>query len=166
MEATGGANSGETSGLTSTGTGLANLKAAVQCFGQVRSRTELFFRSKPGPLAGYLDLLLILVKCAYSCVFWMVLSFSSVKFKAKFPFIFLRAGSFRQLLLIAIHMYPTSFPRLANEYLLFLKPLHCTTCLMGCLMTRSVGSSAWVGGSRSWPRMLTSTSSDSWNHCK
>jgi len=38
---------------------------AVQFFGHVWNRTELCFQSKPGPLAGYPDPLLVLPRCEY-----------------------------------------------------------------------------------------------------
>jgi len=54
------AKPGETRGLIGTGPGLACQESAGQAFGRVWNRTDLFLRSKPGPLAGYLDPLLTL----------------------------------------------------------------------------------------------------------
>ena len=54
------AKPGKTSGLTGTGQGLACQDAAGWVSGRFWNRTELFFRSKPGPLAGYPDPLLTL----------------------------------------------------------------------------------------------------------
>ena len=42
-------------GLTGTGCGLAPQEAAGPVFGRVWNRTEPYFLSKPGLLAGYLD---------------------------------------------------------------------------------------------------------------
>jgi len=55
------AKPGKTRGLTGTGPGLACQKAAGRVFGRFWNRTELFFRSKPEPLVGYPDPLLILL---------------------------------------------------------------------------------------------------------
>ena len=46
--------------MTGTGTGLARQEAPGRVFERVWNRTEPFFRSKPGPLAGYPDPLLTL----------------------------------------------------------------------------------------------------------
>jgi len=46
--------------LTGTGTGLARQEALGQVVVRVWNRTKPFFRSKPGPLAGYPDPLLTL----------------------------------------------------------------------------------------------------------
>ena len=61
MEPTGLAKPGKTRGLTGMGMGLAHQEAAGRVFGWVWNRTEPFFWSKPGPLAGYPDPLLTLV---------------------------------------------------------------------------------------------------------
>ena len=50
----------KTRGLTGTGTGLARQEAAGRVFGQFWSGTELFFRSKSVPVAGYPDPVLTL----------------------------------------------------------------------------------------------------------
>jgi len=50
----------QTCRLTGTGTGLARQESPGRVFGSFWNRTEPFFRSKPGPLAGYLDPLLTL----------------------------------------------------------------------------------------------------------
>jgi len=47
--------------LTGTGPGLAHQDAAGRVFGRFWNRTEPFFRSEPGPLAGYPDPLLTLI---------------------------------------------------------------------------------------------------------
>jgi hypothetical protein len=58
------AKPGNTRRLTGTGTGLARQEAPGWVFGRFWNRTEPFFRSKPGPLAGYPDPLLTLtMKC-------------------------------------------------------------------------------------------------------
>jgi len=64
LDPTGLAKPGETRGSMGTGPGVDHQEAAGQVFGQFWNRTEQFFRSKPGPLAGHLDLLLTL--CATS----------------------------------------------------------------------------------------------------
>jgi len=46
--------------LTGTGTGVAHHEAVGQIFGQVWNQMELFLRSEPRQLAGYLDLFLTL----------------------------------------------------------------------------------------------------------
>jgi hypothetical protein len=51
---------GKTRGLTGTVTGLARQEAPGRVFARFWNRTEAFFRSKPGPLAGYPDPLLTL----------------------------------------------------------------------------------------------------------
>jgi len=51
---------GETSESMVTGPGLDSQEAVGQDVGQFWNRTESFFRSKPGPLAGFPDLLLTL----------------------------------------------------------------------------------------------------------
>ena len=60
LEPTGLAKPGETRGLTGTGPGLACQESAGRVFGRFKNRTDLFLRSKPGPLVGYLDPLLTL----------------------------------------------------------------------------------------------------------
>jgi len=67
LEPTGIAKPGETRGLTGTGPGLARQESAGRVFGRFWNRTDPFLRSKPGPLAGYLDPLLTLVECAAWC---------------------------------------------------------------------------------------------------
>jgi len=59
------AKPGETCGLMGTGPGLARQESVGWVSGQVWIRTDLFLRSKPGPLAGYLDPLLTL--CMSDC---------------------------------------------------------------------------------------------------
>ena len=44
------------------GPGLARQESAGRDFGRVWNRTDPFLRSKPGPLAGYLDPLVTLVQ--------------------------------------------------------------------------------------------------------
>jgi len=56
---------GETHGLTVTGPGLACEESGVRVFRRVWNATDPFLRSKPGPLAGYPDLLLTLPLSAY-----------------------------------------------------------------------------------------------------
>jgi len=51
----------ETHRLMGTRLGLDRQEAVGRVFGRFWNRTETFFRSKPGPLAGYLDPLLTLV---------------------------------------------------------------------------------------------------------
>jgi hypothetical protein len=60
LELMGKGNCGKTRRLMRTGPGLASEESAGQVFGRVRNRTKPFLRSKPGPLAGYLDPLLTL----------------------------------------------------------------------------------------------------------
>ena len=67
LELTGLAKPGKTCGLTGTGTGLARQEAPGRVFEQVWNRTEPFFRSKPGPLADYADLLLTLTATDILC---------------------------------------------------------------------------------------------------
>ena len=52
LEQTGLAQPGKTCGLTGTGPGLAHQDAAGQVFARFRNRTELFYRSEPGPVAN------------------------------------------------------------------------------------------------------------------
>jgi len=54
------AKPGKTQGLTDTGMALACPEAAGQVFRRWWNQTKPFLWSKPGPLAGYLDLLLTL----------------------------------------------------------------------------------------------------------
>ena len=58
LDPTGLATPSRTRRLTCTGPGLDRHEAAGQVFGRFWTRTELFFRSKLGPLGGYPDLLL------------------------------------------------------------------------------------------------------------
>jgi len=69
LEPTGLAKPSKTRGLTGTGPGLASQDAGGRVFGRFWNRTEPFFRSEPGPLAGYPDPLLTLHPCLqpYSC---------------------------------------------------------------------------------------------------
>jgi hypothetical protein len=60
LEPTGLAKPGETRGLTGPGPGLAHQESAGRDFGLFWNRTDLFLRSKPGPLACYPDPLLTL----------------------------------------------------------------------------------------------------------
>jgi hypothetical protein len=60
LEPTGLAKPGETHRVMGTGPGLACQESAGRVFGRFWNRTDLFFWSKPGPLAGYLDPLLTL----------------------------------------------------------------------------------------------------------
>jgi hypothetical protein len=60
LEPTGLVKPGETRGLTGTGPGLARQESAGRVFGRFWNRTDLFLRSKPGPLACYPDPLLTL----------------------------------------------------------------------------------------------------------
>ena len=62
LEPTGLAKPGETRGLTGTGPGLACQESAGRVFGRFWNRTDAFLRSKPGPLAGYPDPLLTLLR--------------------------------------------------------------------------------------------------------
>jgi hypothetical protein len=55
LEPSGLAKPGETRWLTGTGPGLARQESAARVFGRFWNRTDLFLRSKPGPLAGYPD---------------------------------------------------------------------------------------------------------------
>ena len=55
LEPTGLAKPFKPRGLTGTCPGLARQDAAEKVFGWFWNRTELFFRFKPGPLAGYPD---------------------------------------------------------------------------------------------------------------
>jgi len=71
LDKTGLAKPGEMHGLTGTGPGLDHQEAACLVFGWVWKRTELFFRSEPGPLAGYPDPLLSLVKCGSRRIEWV-----------------------------------------------------------------------------------------------
>jgi len=61
LDRTGLAKSGETRGLTGTRPGLDRPETAGRVFGRFWNRTYTFFPSKPGQLAGYLDLLLTLI---------------------------------------------------------------------------------------------------------
>ena len=54
------AKPGKTRGLTGTGVGLAHQEPPGRVFGRFWNWPERFFRSKPGPLAGYPDPLLTL----------------------------------------------------------------------------------------------------------
>jgi hypothetical protein len=56
----GQAEPGKTRGLTGTGPGLARQHAAGWVLVRFSNRTELFFLSEPGPLAGFPDPLLTL----------------------------------------------------------------------------------------------------------
>ena len=58
FEPTGLVQRSQTCRLTGTGPGLARQQAAGRVFGPVCNRTDPFWRSKPGPLAGYPDPLL------------------------------------------------------------------------------------------------------------
>jgi hypothetical protein len=60
LEPTGLAKPSETRGLMGTGPGLAPQESAGRVFGQFWNLTDLFLRSKPGPLACYPDPLLTL----------------------------------------------------------------------------------------------------------
>jgi len=60
FELTGLAKPGKPRGLMGICPGLAHQEAAGQVSGWVWNQTELFSQSKPGPLAGYPDLLLTL----------------------------------------------------------------------------------------------------------
>jgi hypothetical protein len=60
LEPLGLAKPGKTRGLTGTGPGLACQESAGRVFGRFWNRTDLFLRSRPGPLAGYPDPLLTL----------------------------------------------------------------------------------------------------------
>jgi len=62
LKPTGLAKPGKTRGLTGTGPGLAHQDTAGRVFGRFWNRTESFFCSEPGPLAGYPDPLLTLPK--------------------------------------------------------------------------------------------------------
>jgi hypothetical protein len=62
LEPTGLAKPGETCRLIGTGPGLARQESAGRVFGWFWNRTDPFLRSKPGPLAGYPDPLLTLVR--------------------------------------------------------------------------------------------------------
>ena len=55
FEPTGLTTPGETSGLTSTGPGVACHESVGRVFGRLRNRTDTFLRSVPGLLAGYPD---------------------------------------------------------------------------------------------------------------
>jgi len=66
LEPTGLAKPSQTRGLMGTGPGLARQESAGRVFGQVWNRTDPFLRPKPGPLAGYPDPLLTLIKPIYS----------------------------------------------------------------------------------------------------
>jgi hypothetical protein len=61
LKLTGLGKRGKTRGLTCTAPGLAGQDPAVQVVGRLWNRTKQFLPSKPGPQAGYLDLLLTLV---------------------------------------------------------------------------------------------------------
>jgi len=80
LEPTGHAQPGKTRRLTRTGPGLARLDSAGQVSGRFWNWTDPFFRAKPGPLAGYQNLLLtlpagvplphwmvVMVRNGYSC---------------------------------------------------------------------------------------------------
>jgi len=58
LEPTGAAKPDKTLGLMGTSPGLAHQEAAGGVFGRFWNQTELFFWSKPAPLAGYPDPLL------------------------------------------------------------------------------------------------------------
>ena len=60
LDPTGLANNGESRRLMGTGPSLDQQEAVGQVFGRFRNPTELFFRSKPGPLPAYQDPLLTL----------------------------------------------------------------------------------------------------------
>jgi len=61
LDLTGLAKPSETHGLMGKWPGLDCQDTAGQVFGRFWNQIELFFRSKPGPLAGYPDWLLTLV---------------------------------------------------------------------------------------------------------
>jgi len=67
LDLTGQATPGEIRGLTGTGPGLAHKESAGWVFGRVRIRIDPFLRSKPSPLAGYLDPLLTLPPSTSLC---------------------------------------------------------------------------------------------------
>jgi len=67
LELTDLAKPSKTHGLTGMGLGLAHQEAAGCVFGRVWNRTDLFFRSKPEPLAGYPDPLLKLGGSGFAC---------------------------------------------------------------------------------------------------
>ena len=52
LELTGLASRGETCGSTGTGLCVARQESAVRVLGRFWNRTDLFLRSKPGPLGG------------------------------------------------------------------------------------------------------------------
>jgi len=60
LEPTGLAKPGETCGLTEKGLRLARQDSVGRVFARAWNRTDLFLRSKPGPLVGYPDPLLTL----------------------------------------------------------------------------------------------------------
>jgi len=62
LEQTGLPKPNRTHGLTGMGPGLAYQVAVGQLFGQVLNWTDLFWDSKPGPLAGNPDPLLTLLQ--------------------------------------------------------------------------------------------------------
>jgi hypothetical protein len=62
LELTGLAKPRETRWLTGKGPGLARQESVCRVFGRFWNRTDPFLRSKPGPLAGYPDLLLSLLQ--------------------------------------------------------------------------------------------------------
>jgi len=66
----GPAKPGETHGLRGTGSGLTYQDSAGWVFGWVWNQTYPFFRSKPGPLAGYPDPLLILLTAEFLADFF------------------------------------------------------------------------------------------------
>jgi hypothetical protein len=61
LEPTGLGKPSKTRGLTGTGPGLARQDAADWVFGWFWNRTDPFFLSEPGQLAGYPDPLLTLI---------------------------------------------------------------------------------------------------------
>jgi hypothetical protein len=65
LEPTALAKLGKIRGLMGTGPGLARQESARQIFGQVWNRIDLFLRSKPGLLAGYLNPLLTLIASSH-----------------------------------------------------------------------------------------------------
>jgi len=72
LELTGQADPGKTRGLMYTGSGLVHQEAVGLPWRKIWNWTELFFQSKPEPVVGYQDPLLILVYTAFRNIHFLL----------------------------------------------------------------------------------------------